>query len=131
MGANEYIMDVTHEVPGPDGALVPAVDFMALVDTLYTSELNMWYHTLNVGFRTRASGETDFPCVSGRPGRAGTIVREAGRPAELRGLVRGDPAGPRVRERRPEPPARAPRERRRAGRARQRAPAGQGGHTCG
>ena len=25
----------------------------------------MWYHTLNVGFRTRISGETDFPCVSG------------------------------------------------------------------
>src|SRR5262249_51785412 len=23
----------------------------------------IWYHTLNVGFRTRISGETDFPCV--------------------------------------------------------------------
>jgi len=26
-------------------------------------ELNMWYHTLNCGFRTRVSGETDFPCI--------------------------------------------------------------------
>jgi hypothetical protein len=25
--------------------------------------LSIWYHTLNVGFRTRISGETDFPCV--------------------------------------------------------------------
>ena len=25
----------------------------------------MWYHTLNVGFRTRISGETDFPCIYG------------------------------------------------------------------
>jgi hypothetical protein len=27
--------------------------------------LNIWYHTLNVGFRTRISGETDFPCIYG------------------------------------------------------------------
>ncbi|HEY8258303.1 MAG TPA: CehA/McbA family metallohydrolase [Gemmatimonadales bacterium] len=65
IGANEYIMDVTHEVPGPDGTLVPAVDFMSLVDTPYASELNIWYHTLNIGYRTRVGGETDFPCVSG------------------------------------------------------------------
>jgi hypothetical protein len=65
IGANEYIVDVTHEVPGPDGKLVPAVDFMSLVDTPYVWELNMWYQTLNCGFRTRASGETDFPCIYG------------------------------------------------------------------
>src|SRR5215204_3117818 len=23
----------------------------------------MWYHSLNCGFRTRLSGETDFPCI--------------------------------------------------------------------
>ena len=63
IGANEYIVDVTHEVPGPDGKNVPAVDFMSLVDTPSVWELNMWYHTLNVGFRTRISGETDFPCI--------------------------------------------------------------------
>jgi hypothetical protein len=27
-------------------------------------ELNIWYHTLNVGFRTTVSGETDFPCIT-------------------------------------------------------------------
>ena len=63
IGANEYIVDVTHQVPGPDGQLVPAVDFISTVDTPYLWELNIWYHTLNAGFRTRASGETDFPCI--------------------------------------------------------------------
>jgi hypothetical protein len=65
IGANEYIVDVTHEVPGPDGKLIPAVDFMSTVDTPYVWELNIWYHTLNAGFRTRISGETDFPCIYG------------------------------------------------------------------
>lgn len=65
IGANEYIVDVTHQVPGPDGKPVRAVDFMSAVDTPYVWELNMWYHTLNVGFRTRISGETDFPCIYG------------------------------------------------------------------
>jgi len=65
IGANEYIVDVTHEVPGPDGKFVRAVDFMSMVDTPSVWELNMWYHTLNVGFRTRISGETDFPCIYG------------------------------------------------------------------
>lgn len=65
IGANEYIVDVTHELPGPDGKLLPAVDFLSMVDTPYVWELNMWYHTLNVGYRTRVSGETDFPCIYG------------------------------------------------------------------
>jgi hypothetical protein len=63
IGANEYIVDVTHEVPGPDGRLVPAIDFLAMVNTPHRWELNIWYHALNAGFRTRISGETDFPCV--------------------------------------------------------------------
>ena len=63
IGANEYIVDVTHEIPGPDGKLVPAVDFLSTVDTPYPWELNIWYQTLNAGFRTRISGETDFPCI--------------------------------------------------------------------
>jgi len=54
IGANEYIVDVTY--PG-------AVDFISTVDTPYVWELNIWYHTLNVGFRTRIAGETDFPCI--------------------------------------------------------------------
>ncbi|MSU24991.1 MAG: hypothetical protein EXS32_14380 [Opitutus sp.] len=65
IGANEYIVDVTHLVPGPEGKPVPAVDFLSMVDTPYLWELNIWYHTLNVGFRTRISGETDFPCIYG------------------------------------------------------------------
>ena len=55
IGANEYIVDVTY----PD-----TVDFISAVDTPYVWELNIWYHTLNVGFRTRISGETDFPCIT-------------------------------------------------------------------
>lgn len=54
IGANEYIVDVTH--PG-------AVDFISTLDTPAIWELNIWYHTLNAGFRTRISGETDFPCI--------------------------------------------------------------------
>lgn len=65
IGANEYIVDVTHEVEGPNGTKVPAVDFLSMVDTPYVWELNIWYHTLNCGFRTRISGETDFPCIYG------------------------------------------------------------------
>jgi hypothetical protein len=54
IGANEYIVDVT---------LPNAVDFISAVDTPYVWELNIWYHTLNLGFRTRIAGETDFPCI--------------------------------------------------------------------
>ncbi len=65
IGANEYVVDVTHKVEGPDGTMVPAVDFISTGDTWPVAELNMWYHTLNAGFRTRISGETDFPCITG------------------------------------------------------------------
>jgi hypothetical protein len=54
-GANEYIVDVVHD----------AVDFISTVDTPAVWELSIWYHTLNCGFRTRISGETDFPCIYG------------------------------------------------------------------
>ncbi len=76
IGANEFIVDVTHQVPGPDGKLVPAVDFISLVDTPPVSELSMWYHTLNAGFRVRGAGETDFPCISSeRVGMGRTYVK--------------------------------------------------------
>jgi len=65
IGAMEYIVDVTHELEGPDGKLIPAVDFLSMVDTPPYWELNIWYHALNAGFRTRVSGETDFPCIYG------------------------------------------------------------------
>jgi len=55
IGGNEYIVDVVHD----------AVDFLSTVDTPAPWELNIWYHTLNCGYRTRISGETDFPCIYG------------------------------------------------------------------
>jgi hypothetical protein len=55
IGANEFIVDITH----PD-----TVDFISAGDTPYVWELNIWYHTLNAGFRARISGETDFPCIT-------------------------------------------------------------------
>lgn len=80
IGANEYIVDVTHEVPGPDERPVPAVDFMSAVDTPYVWELNMWYHTLNCGYRTKISGETDFPCIYGeRVGLGRSYVKLTGK----------------------------------------------------
>jgi hypothetical protein len=56
IGANEYIVDVVHD----------AVDFISSVDTPAPYELNIWYHTLNCGYRCRISGETDFPCIYGQ-----------------------------------------------------------------
>jgi hypothetical protein len=53
IGANEYIVTVTQNV----------VDFFSAGDTPPQWELNMWYHTLNCGFRSRLSAETDFPCI--------------------------------------------------------------------
>jgi len=55
IGANEYVVTVAHDV----------CDFISAVDTPIVWELNVWYHTLNCGFRSRISGETDFPCIYG------------------------------------------------------------------
>ncbi len=74
IGANEFIMNVAHTVPGPDGTQIPAVDFISTMNSDRTAEFNMWYHVLNCGFPVRASGETDFPCMSGeRVGMAGSM----------------------------------------------------------
>lgn len=55
IGANEYIVDVVHNV----------CDFISAVDTPAVWELSIWYHTLNCGYTCRISGETDFPCIYG------------------------------------------------------------------
>jgi hypothetical protein len=55
IGANEYVVTVAHDV----------CDFISAVDTPAIWELNVWYHTLNCGYRARISGETDFPCIYG------------------------------------------------------------------
>ena len=52
IGANDYIVTVTAGL----------VDFISSVNTTPAAELNIWYHTLNAGFRTRIGGETDWPC---------------------------------------------------------------------
>jgi hypothetical protein len=70
IGANEFIVDVTH----PD-----TVDFISAGDTPYVWELNIWYHILNAGFRTRISGETDFPCITDdRVGQARSYAKVDG-----------------------------------------------------
>jgi hypothetical protein len=53
IGANEYVVTITQGL----------VDFYSAGDTPAIWELNMWYHSLNCGFRPRLSGETDFPCI--------------------------------------------------------------------
>jgi hypothetical protein len=40
-------------------------DFISAMDTARVPEWNCWYHIMNCGFPLKASGETDFPCVSG------------------------------------------------------------------
>jgi hypothetical protein len=55
IGANEYIV----------ASAIGACDFISTVDTPAVWELNIWYHTLNCGLRSRISGETDFPCIYG------------------------------------------------------------------
>ncbi len=83
IGANEFIVTVTQNV----------VDFISTEDTPYPWELNIWYHTLNTGFRTRISGETDFPCIyDERVGLGRSYVRQkphAGYEDWVRGLREG------------------------------------------
>ena len=83
IGANEYVVGVTHDL----------VDFISTVDTPYAWELNVWYHTLNAGYRTRISGETDFPCIYGeRVGLGRSYVRQGSDPSYadwVRGIREG------------------------------------------
>ena len=41
-------------------------DFISAMDTRRIQEWNTWYHVMNCGFSLKASGETDFPCMSSR-----------------------------------------------------------------
>ena len=82
IGGNEYIVDVVHD----------AVDFLSTVDTPAPWELNIWYHTLNCGFRTRISGETDFPCIYDERvgmGRVYVKLDEGGRGLDFDRWVQG------------------------------------------
>jgi hypothetical protein len=51
-------------------------DFISAMDTRRIQEWNTWYHVLNCGFPLKASGETDFPCMSSRAvGQGRSYVR--------------------------------------------------------
>lgn len=66
VGAQEIFVTVAHGV----------TDFISAMDTPRISEWNAWYHLMNVGFPLKASGETDFPCMSGtRVGQGRSYVQ--------------------------------------------------------
>lgn len=66
IGSNEIIVDV------PLGA----ADFQCGAEFTPAAELNIWYHLLNVGYRTLMLGETDYPCIyDDGPGVGRTYVR--------------------------------------------------------
>lgn len=73
VGAQEIFVTAAHGV----------TDFISAMDTDRIREWNAWYHLMNVGFPVKASGETDFPCMSGtRVGQGRTYVR-LGRPSRI------------------------------------------------
>ena len=55
VGAQEIFVTAAHGL----------TDFISAMDTDRIREWNAWYHLLNAGFKVKASGETDFPCMSG------------------------------------------------------------------
>ncbi|WP_254510089.1 CehA/McbA family metallohydrolase [Anatilimnocola floriformis] len=73
IGANEYVVDVVHDV----------CDFISAVDTPIIWELSVWYHTLNCGYTCRISGETDFPCIYGDRVGLGRVYVKMDRPPPL------------------------------------------------
>ena len=102
IGANEYIVDVVHD----------AVDFISTVDTPAPWELNIWYHTLNCGYRARISGETDFPCIYGeRVGLGRVYVKLADGQLDFDRWCEGIKQGRSYVSRRPQPPDRFPGQR--------------------
>jgi len=66
IGSNEIIVDVP----------LDAADFQCGAELAPAAELNIWYHLLNVGYRTLMLGETDYPCIYDEgPGVGRTYVR--------------------------------------------------------
>ncbi len=52
-------------------------DFISAMDTQRIPEWNIWYHIMNCGFPLKASGETDFPCITGsRVGQGRVYVQQ-------------------------------------------------------
>jgi hypothetical protein len=66
VGAQEIFVAAAHGL----------VDFISTMDTDRIREWNAWYHLLNAGIPLKASGETDFPCMSGtRVGQGRSYVQ--------------------------------------------------------
>jgi EF hand len=54
-------------------------DFISAMDTARIPEWNCWYHIMNCGFPLKASGETDFPCISGSRVGQGRVYVQLGK----------------------------------------------------
>jgi len=54
-------------------------DFISAMDTARVPEWNCWYHLMNCGFPLKASGETDFPCISGSRVGMGRVYVQMGK----------------------------------------------------
>jgi len=83
IGANDYIVTVTAGL----------IDFMSTVNTTPAAELNIWYHTLNAGYRTRISGETDWPCFYDESMGMGRSYVQLDEPLTYAGWCAGMKAG--------------------------------------
>ncbi len=70
-------------------------DFISAMDTARVPEWNCWYHIMNCGFPLKASGETDFPCISGSRVGEGRVYVQMGKidridfPVWAKGLAEG------------------------------------------
>jgi hypothetical protein len=54
-------------------------DFISAMDTQRVPEWNCWYQIMNCGFPLKASGETDFPCISGSRVGQGRVYVQLGK----------------------------------------------------
>jgi len=54
-------------------------DFISAMDTNRVQEWNCWYHLMNCGFPLKASGETDFPCITGSRVGQGRVYVQLGK----------------------------------------------------
>ena len=85
VGAQEIFVTAAHGV----------TDFISAMDTDRLREWNAWYHLMNAGLKVKASGETDFPCMSGTRVGQGRSYVQLGRQTRLdyarwaEGIARG------------------------------------------
>jgi hypothetical protein len=73
VGAQEIFVTAAHGV----------ADFISAMDTDRIREWNAWYHLMNAGLPVKASGETDFPCMSGTRVGQGRSYAQLGKQARV------------------------------------------------